>query len=44
MVTSMQVENDVKRELEALKREHDLKSVSAVVKKLLKQCKHKLKG
>ena len=44
MTTSMQIEKDVLKELEALKLENDLRSVSAVVKKLLKQCNYKLKG
>ena len=41
-VTSMQIELDVKKELEALKKENELISVSAVVKRLLAKCKHKI--
>ena len=40
----MQIEIEVLKELEALKLKHDLRSVSAVVKKLLKQAKYTLKG
>ena len=39
----MQIETDVLKELEALKLKHDLVSVSAVVKRLLKQANYKLK-
>ncbi len=42
-VTSMQIEINVKKELEKLKKEHDLASISAVVKRLLKQSNYKLK-
>ena len=41
-VTSMQIEVDVKKELEALKREHQLVSISAVVRRLLVKTKYKI--
>ena len=41
-VTSMQIEVDVKKELEALKKEHQLVSISAVVRRLLVKTKHKI--
>ena len=34
-VTSMQIEISVKKDLEALKKEHELASISAVIKRLL---------
>ena len=40
----MKIDEKVLKELDALKREHDLVSVSAVVKRLLKQVNYKLKG
>ena len=42
-ITAMQIEVSVKKELEKLKAEHDLISIGAVVKKLLKECGGKLK-
>ena len=42
-ITAMQIEVSVKKQLEELKRKHDLISVGAVVKKLLKECGDKLK-
>ncbi len=41
-VTSMQIEVDVKKQLEKLKKEHELISVSAVVKRLLIKANHSI--
>jgi len=40
----MKIDDKVLKELEALKKEHELASVSAVVRRLLKQTKYTLKG
>jgi len=44
MKTHIQIDTDVKKELEALRNKHELASLSAVVKRLLKQVNYKLKG
>ncbi len=42
--THIQVTIEVKKELEALRDQHELASLSAVINKLLKQVNYKLKG
>jgi len=42
--THIQVDTDVKKELEALRDKHELASLSAVIGRLLKQVKYTLKG
>ena len=42
--THIQIDSDVKKELEALRDKHELASLSAVIKRLLKQVKYTLKG
>jgi len=41
-VTSMQIEIEVKKKLEVLKKEHQLISISAVVKRLLAKTNNKI--
>jgi len=42
--THIQIDVDVKKELEALRDRHELASLSAVINKMLKQINYKLKG
>ena len=42
--THIQIDIDIKSELDRLKKEHELVSVSAVIRKLLKQSHNKIKG
>jgi len=42
--THIQIDVEVKKELEALRDKHELASLSAVINKLLKQVNYRLKG
>ena len=44
MKTHIQIDVEVKKELEALRDKHELASLSAVINKLLKQVNYRLKG